>query len=139
MQKTEKNLIVTFTIIGILLVGLIVSGFVFASKEKDDPKIEALARCLADKQVTMYGAKWCSHCQAQKKLFGKYFSLVPYMECPDNIAKCVALGVEGYPTWIFPSLDNTATSSETIKNPENKLSGEQSLEKLAEKSKCEYQ
>ena len=137
MQKPEKNIIVTFAIIGILLVGLIISGFVFASKEKDDPKIEALAKCLAEKQVTMYGAKWCSHCVAQKKLFGKYFSLVPYVECPDNIAKCVALGVESYPTWIIPTPNNTATSSETIKNSDTKLVGEQSLEKLAEESKCE--
>ena len=33
------------------------------------------------KKLTMYGAYWCSHCQAEKKLFGDSFKYVPYVEC----------------------------------------------------------
>ena len=29
----------------------------------------------------MYGAYWCPHCQAQKKVFGESFQYVPYVEC----------------------------------------------------------
>lgn len=80
------------------------------------------ARCLAGKNVTMYGADWCSHCQKEKLAFGDSFKLVPYVECPQNIKECVAKGIEGYPTWIFPD--------------GRKLSGEQGLEKLSAESGC---
>lgn len=67
----------------------------------DKASLDPFAQCLASKNITMYGAAWCSHCQDQKKLFGESFKYVPYVECPDNIDKCLALGVTGYPTWIF--------------------------------------
>lgn len=81
-----------------------------------------LAQCLKDRGVVMYGAEWCPHCQNQKKLFGESFGLVPYVECPADPNKCVAAGIQGYPTWIFPD--------------GQKLVGEQTLEKLAETSGC---
>ena len=90
----------------------------------EDMGREKLAQCLKDKNVVMYGAAWCGHCQNQKKLFGESFSLVPYVECPDNIQQCLDLRIDGYPTWIWP--DGT------------RLEGEQSLETLAEKSGCSY-
>lgn len=69
----------------------------------DSLKYEAFAQCLRDKGATMYGAKWCSHCQEQKKEFGDSFKYINYIECPDNIDLCVKEGIQGYPTWKFAS------------------------------------
>ena len=33
--------------------------------------IDTFAKCLASKDVVVYGAYWCPHCQNQKKLFGE--------------------------------------------------------------------
>lgn len=83
---------------------------------------DAFAQCLADKGITMYGADWCPHCQNEKKAFGDSFRLVPYVECPDDPQKCLAAGINGYPTWVFPD--------------GKKLVGEQGLKKLSEESGC---
>ncbi len=87
----------------------------------------ALAQCLKDKQVTFFGAFWCSHCKQQKALFGDAVPALPYVECstPDGNGRnkiCIDKNIESYPTWEFP--DGT------------RLTGEQSLETLAEKSGC---
>ncbi|MBP6974824.1 MAG: hypothetical protein KBB54_02665 [Candidatus Pacebacteria bacterium] len=81
------------------------------------------ARCLASKNLTMYGAEWCPHCKKEKNRFGSAFKYVPYVECPDNVQLCLAKGVNGYPTWI----DAGGTLYE----------GEQGLEGLAKISGCE--
>lgn len=73
----------------------------------------------------MYGAYWCPHCQAQKKLFGESFQYVHYVECTKEVKKCEEKKINGYPTWIF-------------KNNE-RISREVSLEELAQKSKCNSQ
>ena len=62
--------------------------------------------CLKEKGAVMYGAFWCSHCQAQKKLFGTSEKLLPYVECSTADGKaqtqvCQDKNIEGYPTWIF--------------------------------------
>ena len=111
-----------------IIVALVIAGgftwYAIKSKNPDVPnKYDAFAQCLASKQTTMYGAAWCSHCQAQKKDFGTAFKYVPYVECPENTKLCTDKGVEGFPTWI---------SSEG-----KKLVGEQSFEKLAEISGCQ--
>jgi glutaredoxin len=87
-----------------------------------DGKYDTFAQCLAEKDITMYGAAWCPHCQREKRLFGSSFQYVPYVECPDNPALCTAKDVKGYPTWIFP--DGRV------------FAGEQGLEKLSRESAC---
>lgn len=83
-----------------------------------------LAECLAGKSATMYGADWCAHCQNQKRMFGRAFSMIPYVECPENAALCKAKGIEGYPTWIFAD--------------GRRLVGEQPLQTLAETAGCPF-
>ena len=95
---------------------------VLPSGSKPANNLDAFASCLAEKGVTMYGANWCSHCQNEKRAFGDSFRLVPYVECPDDPQKCLAIGVSSYPTWILPG--------------GTKLEGEQGLEKLAQESGC---
>jgi len=67
---------------------------------------DALAKCLTDKGVKMYGAYWCPHCQNQKKAFGDSFQYINYIECADGqngqTQICKDNGITGYPTWEFP-------------------------------------
>lgn len=117
-SRRNSNLIiilVLLTIVGAL-------AYKFLSKPTVSPQVQALAQCLADKKVVMYGANWCSHCKAQKARFGQYWKLVPYVECVDEPQKCIDAGVKSYPTWIFPD--------------SKKLTGEQELTQLAKESGC---
>ena len=61
---------------------------------------DGFAKCLTEKGWAMYGAIWCSHCLAQKKLFGESFQYIKYVECPDNTQLCLDKGIIGYPTWL---------------------------------------
>lgn len=105
--------------IGVVMIAAVI--FLYP-RQQANGELDSFARCLADKQITMYGAKWCSHCQNEKKAFGESFIFVPYVECPSDPQKCLAAGANGYPTWIFPD--------------GRKLEGEQGLEKLSEASGC---
>jgi len=64
-----------------------------------------LAKCLSEKNATMYGAFWCPHCLEQKNMFGKSFELINYVECstPDKqqTLYCSSRDIKGYPTWEF--------------------------------------
>jgi hypothetical protein len=85
-------------------------------------KYDNFAKCLASKNITMYGAAWCSHCQNQKNMFGDSFEYVPYVECSDEPQKCIDAGVTSIPMWSFPG--------------GRQLIGEQTFEKLSEVSNC---
>ena len=89
--------------------------------------VAQFAQCLADKGTLFYGAFWCPHCQAQKKLFGDAQKLLPYVECstPDGNGQtqiCKDKGITGYPTWIFAD--------------GSKSEGEQTFAQLGEKTGC---
>ncbi|MGK7918965.1 MAG: vitamin K epoxide reductase family protein [Trichodesmium sp.] len=85
----------------------------------------ALAEHLTEVNAKMYGAYWCSHCQDQKKLFGKEaVSKLNYIECDPNGENaqpqlCTTAGIKAYPTWEINgkleegvvSLDNLAKLS----------------------------
>lgn len=91
-------------------------------------KLDSFAACIKDSGATFYGAFWCPHCQATKALFGSSAKLLPYIECstPDGrnqLPVCVAAKIESYPTWEFAD--------------GSRLTGELSLQTLAEKTKCE--
>lgn len=69
-------------------------------------KYDGFATCIKDSETIFYGAFWCSHCQAQKKLFGTAEKFLPYVECstPDGSGQlqvCKDAGVNSYPTWVF--------------------------------------
>ncbi|MES2014564.1 MAG: protein disulfide isomerase family protein [Patescibacteria group bacterium] len=125
----KKNTI--FIVLGIALV-LAIGGFVsYESYKTSGPQApgpyDTLAQCLKDKGVIFYGAFWCPHCQATKKMFGSSAKLLPYVECstPDGNSQtqaCIDKGIKSYPTWIFPD--------------GSQLTGEHTLKELAEKSSC---
>jgi hypothetical protein len=121
----KNNPFVQMIIIGVvILAGLGVTVGVMNLFKKPVVDRTAFAQCLSDKGITMYGAAWCPHCQNEKARFGDAWKLVPYVECPENIAVCTEKGITGYPTWVLP--DGT------------KLSGEQTTnwEKFSQASAC---
>jgi len=124
MNTTNTKTIIIFIIaLVVILAGVI---FLTAGKAKGE-ELVPFAQCLKDKNIKFYGAFWCPHCQATKRLFGAAAKELPYIECstPDGNGQlqiCKDKGITNYPTWIFPD--------------ESRLMGEQTLEALSEKSSC---
>ena len=110
----------------IILVAIGAGLFIFSNGNYSNSlNLASFAECLRDQGAVMYGADWCPHCQNEKKAFGDSFKLVPYVECPDDPKRCLAAGINGYPTWIFPD--------------GKRLEGEQGLEKLSRESGCQLE
>lgn len=86
-----------FILLGLLIV---ISGCTNSVPitEHDD-----FAKYLTSQGIAMAGTEWCPHCKAQKELFGDSFQYVDYHDCDVDSGWCVAQGVEGYPTWVFPN------------------------------------
>ena len=125
----QNNIKIFFSVIIILILGIAAAAFVRKDAIPTGPgKYDALAQCLKDKGTTFYGAFWCPHCQATKKLFGSSAKLLPYVECsnPDGNSQtqiCKDKKIAGYPTWEFAD--------------GSRLTGEHSLEELATKASCD--
>lgn len=113
----------------VILVGVMVGGGMIVG-DGGSRKLDGFAKCLRDKKTLFYGAFWCSHCQNQKKLFGSSEQYIPYIECStadgrQQVDVCKKKNITGYPTWEF--------------NDGSRVSGEMTLEKLAEKTNCQLQ
>lgn len=123
MNDTKK-----ITIAVVTMVVIIAGAVVLTLTHKDKPgKYDEFATCIKDSGAIFYGAFWCPHCQAEKKLFGTSAKLLPYVECSTADGKaqtqiCIDKKIESYPTWIFAD-----GSQET---------GEVSLATLSEKTNC---
>lgn len=120
-----KTKIITTIAIGVLILGGFVGLLVYAAGQPG--KYDNLAQCLKDGGSKFYGAFWCPHCQATKALFGKSAKKLPYIECSTADGKgalpvCTDNDIKGYPTWVFPD--------------GSRLTGEQSLQTLADKTNC---
>lgn len=114
---------------GVIVVAFIVFNNYYQGSSPVDPRVQALAQCLQDKGVKMYGAYWCPHCKSQKEMFGSSFSKIQYIECAlpggrKQTALCDQAGINTYPTWEF-SLGK-------------RVLGQLSFEELAESSGCVY-
>lgn len=122
------NVKIFTSVIIVLILGIIATVLLKGESTPPGPgKYDQFAQCLKDKGAVFYGAFWCSHCQAQKKLFGSSAKLLPYVECStldgrSMLPVCTDKKIEGYPTWEFTD--------------GSRMSGEISLEKLAEKTTC---
>ena len=113
-----RGLIVAFAV---LLGGLIWSNQIDPAKaneinisnEKTSPEITTIssipkvnfAKFLKDKNINMYSAYWCPHCNDQKQLFGKEAAKeLNIIECAkdgknNNYNLCQEKGIEGFPSW----------------------------------------
>ena len=95
------------TIIFIVIIVLVFGGIIafMLTGGGTSTKYDAFATCLKDKGATFYGAFWCPHCQATKKLFEESKKL-PYVECSKSDGQsqtqvCIDEKVGSYPTWVF--------------------------------------
>jgi len=87
-----------------------------------------LAKCLTEKGVELYTSSTCPHCKDQKELFKDGLQFLINNEClaMDGWSQdCIDKEIKYVPTWIFA--DGQMTTGTTP------------LEKLAEKTGCEYQ
>ena len=117
------------TVLIIIAALLVVGGasYFLWAREQGPGKLDDFAKCLKDKGAVFYGAFWCPHCQATKRLFGNSKQYLPYVECstPDSqgqLPVCKDKGITVYPTWAFPD--------------GSKTEGEVSLQELADKTGC---
>jgi foldase protein PrsA len=89
--------------------------------------LDTFAKCLTDNGAKMYGAYWCSHCNAQKTMFGESVQYITYIECAVEgkpqvqTSECTTAGITGYPTWIING---------------KKYPGQQPLKTLADLTGC---
>lgn len=100
----------------------LMSTVLTACGTREAAPFDDFAQCLTDKEVVMYGADTCPHCQAQKKAFKGSFDLVNFVECNQNPKACQDAEIKAYPTWEING---------------EKSEGRVSLSELAEKSGCE--
>lgn len=124
-----NNVKIFFSVIAILIVGTVVT----AVMRSGDTTIalpgqyDGFAQCIKDSDAVFYGAFWCPHCQAQKKMFGNSAKLLPYVECStldgsNQLPICADKGIKNYPTWEFAD--------------GSRLTGEVTLLQLSEKTSC---
>jgi hypothetical protein len=121
-RRLRRNLALA-VIAAVLIAGVSIWLIALTSKSKSSPGLhDDFASCISQAGAYMYGTEWCVHCQNQKKLFGKSFSLINYIDCDRSTLACSNAGVTGYPTWIFKD--------------GSRLSGSQSFTALSEKTGC---
>jgi thiol-disulfide isomerase/thioredoxin len=120
MDNTNNNVKIFASVIGLLILGTIATVLLQSNSSSVPPgpgKLDAFATCLKDKGATFYGAFWCPHCQAEKKLFGSSAHLLPYVECstPDASGQtqiCIDKNITSYPTWILADGTRLPTENE---------------------------
>ena len=117
-----------YVIVAVIL--LIIILFLALRPSNEPGEFDDMVNCLASKDIKMYGAYWCPHCNEQKELFGGSESLFKekiYVECAEDAfsnerQRCIEAGITAYPTWII--------------NGEKTL-GTRSMKQLSELSGCE--
>ena len=126
----DKNIKIFLLVVGLLILGVIATTMLQGGDitPAGPGKYDEFTTCLKDKGAVFYGAFWCSHCQAQKKLFGSSQKLLPYIECStidgqSQTQACIDKKISSYPTWEFTD--------------GSRLNGEIPLAQLAEKTSCE--
>jgi thiol-disulfide isomerase/thioredoxin len=112
-----------------LIIGaaVVIVGFFIVSAVGGEGEYDEFATCLTDSGAKMWGAYWCPNCLEQKKMFGKSWDKVDYIECSlpnagGQTEQCQSAGISGYPTWEFSGGE--------------RISGSQPLAALSQKTGC---
>jgi hypothetical protein len=129
-ERVGTTISSSLPIIAVLVVAILVLGGTFYMIKRKSGAHDAFAKCLAEKQVTMYGLYWCEHCAEQKAMFGLSFKQVPYVECGIKGSRaeqpeCIEAGIRNFPSWKFA--DGSLAE------------GTRPLEFLSQKSGCRLQ
>jgi len=98
-KKTLWAIIGSGGLVLVLAIGLVVWQ---GNSPADSGALDNFAKCLAEKNIEMYGTKTCSWCRKQKEDFGDSFQYVKYVECSVETQKCIDQKIQGTPTWIWP-------------------------------------
>lgn len=101
----QTRTIILIAIVAVALLGAIgtFTGMVVGPNAEYD----RFALCLSESGAKMYGAFWCSACNAQKRQFGSSFEHITYVECSladrsGQTSACKQAEITAYPTWILP-------------------------------------
>lgn len=96
------------------------------AEEVFEGDLAAFAQCLTNSGFTLYGSKYCPHCQDQKDIFREALEYIDYVECVDEndqwSEQCQNNGIESVPTWIYAD--------------GQRVVGSQSFSRLSELSGC---
>ncbi len=118
-----------FLIIAFLILAGVIGFLVWAQfkTSQANPELDAFAKCLTSKGITMYGTESCAWCLKQEEEFKSSWQYVNYIDCLKDPNMCVSEGVDGTPTWIFPNDHN------------KKIVGYRELSVLSEESGCKLE
>lgn len=124
MEKSVK-LFLSIGAVGVVVIAIFAYFFIKSSSAPG--KYDEFAGCLSEKGMVFYGAFWCPHCQAAKKMFGTSFKKLKSVECStadgqSQTQECRDAQIASYPTWIFAD--------------GSRLEGEKTFAELAEKTGC---
>lgn len=98
MARKKKNTGMIIGAVVIILAALITYQAYRATIE--DPLQSAIAQCLTDNGVAMYGVDTCPACLQQKTVFGTSFRHIEYIECDKTPQACQQQSIQSTPTWI---------------------------------------
>lgn len=95
------KVILSFVVLVVLIFGLYfftdwfskTTGYLIEDEEEET----TLAKCLAEKNVKLYGSKKCPDCKKQRDFFGNGFKFVNYVECNGLGENCQELRL--VPAW----------------------------------------
>ncbi len=100
MEKRQK-VIISFIIMVFLIFGFYyfsdwfskTTGYLVSGEDEET----TLAKCISEKNTTLYTAKYCPDCRKQKELFGEGLKYINNIECLGGIKRCYELKM--VPAW----------------------------------------
>jgi phage baseplate assembly protein gpV len=106
MREAQATSFPTRKIVTGVLIVVAFAAVIYLGLRQRGNRLDGFAKCLAAKQVKMYGAYWCPHCAEQKEMFEASFQFVPYVECGvpgsrEEAPSCKDAGIKHFPTWQF--------------------------------------
>ena len=98
-MKRRNVLIISFVVI--VLIGILIYySITRQTHELTLEEKEALAKCLTEKEIYLYGSVNCPNCEVQKEEFGEAVKYITYINCFIEEDKCVKYKEEKvYPFW----------------------------------------
>ncbi len=101
-KKELRKTMGKWLLLTVVLFGLPLLLFNLPSSEKEN--YDALAQCMTEKGVFMYGSFRCGVCAKTRAMFGDSFRFIREVECHpqgenSQTQLCVEKGIKGTPTW----------------------------------------
>lgn len=135
MKMTKEPFSINW-IVGAVLVAALFSFVTYRLQQDPAPERDytAVAQCLTEKGVYMYGAKFCPSCAKVKRDFGPAYDSLAYLECDPRfgegnvVERCIARDIKKTPSFLLETPDGEVL---------DELVGAHSPEKIAEYFGCE--